>query len=183
MATLYDILEQHKKSKADKRVFGLVLQGGGMRAAYAAGAVVPLIQYEFTNAFEHVVGSSAGAINGAYFIDKHLETKDAYMYDLSNKNFVNLLRSEKKIDIDYAVDTVLKQKYPLNISNLNRAHAKLHTVLTDAKTGKLVVISDHKKFAEIYEELRATAAIPILYDKSVIVGGTYYVDGGVAARI
>lgn len=109
-----------------------------MRAVYSAAAMVPLIKYGFTDAFEHVIGSSAGAINGAYFIDNHQDTKDAFIEDLSNKNFVNLTRRDKKVDIDYCVDEVLKEKRPISVDNLNKAHAKLHTVVTDAKTGKKV---------------------------------------------
>jgi predicted patatin/cPLA2 family phospholipase len=177
MATIYDLLEDHKNNKKDKRVFGLVLQGGGMRAVYTSGAIVPLIKYGFTDAFEH------GAMNGAYFLSKYLETKDVFIDELTNKNFVNLLRRDKKVDIDFLVDNVLKPLRPVDINNLKSAHAKLHTVVTNAKTGKKAVISDHHKFTKIYEEFRATAALPMLYDKKVMLDAEYYVDGGVADLI
>ncbi len=184
MPTLGDVLKKHKHSKKDKRIFGLVLQGGGMRGAYTAGTMIPLILEGFNKGtFEHVIGSSAGAINGAYFVDDHLETMVAYTDDLSNKRFVNLLRKDKKVDIDYVVDDVLKLRHPLNAHNLDHAYSKLHTVLTDAETGKKIVISDHHKFAQIYEELRATAALPVLYDKQIRVGDRYYIDGGVSDLI
>lgn len=154
-----------------------------MRAAYSAGAIVPLIEYGFSDVFDHVVGASAGAINGAYFVDKHPETMDTYMHELTSKNFVNLLRREKKVDVDYAIDVILKQKHPINADYLSKARSKIHIVVTDAKTGKKVVISDHKKFAQIYEELRATAALPLLYDKPVLLDGKYYIDGSVADSV
>lgn len=180
MENLYDVLDGHRTHKNDKRVFGLVVQGGGMRAAYSAGAIATLIQYGFADTFEHVVGSSAGAINGAYFMGADKDTLLTYTDDLTNKNFVNLLRREKKVDIDYLVDLVMKHKRPLNLANLLKSHSKLHVVMTDAKTGKKIVLSDHHKFANIYEEFRATAALPILYDRPVLVGGQYYIDGGVS---
>jgi len=52
--------------------------------------------------------------------------------------------------------------------------------MTNAKNGRKVVVSDHHKFAQIYEEFRATAALPILYDKPVLVDGKAYIDGGVS---
>jgi predicted patatin/cPLA2 family phospholipase len=183
MPTLFDLLEQHKKHPKEKRVFGLVVQGGGMRAAYSAGAIVPLIEYGFEDTFDHVVGSSAGGINGAYFVDRHPETMDTYMNELTSKNFVNLLRREKMVDVDYAIDVILKQKHPISAANLAKAHTKIHIVVTDAKTGKKVVISDHHKFAQIYEELRATSALPLLYDRPVLLDGKYYIDGSVADSI
>lgn len=183
MPTLFDVLTSHKNNKHDKRVFGLVLQGGGMRAVYSAGAIAPLIQYGFTDAFEHVVGSSAGAINGAYFLGADATTLRTYTDDLTNKNFVNLMRRDKKVDIDYLVDLVMKHKRPVNINNLLKSRSKLHVVMTNAKNGRKVVLSDHHKFAAIYEEFRATAALPILYDKPVLIGDNYFIDGGVADLI
>lgn len=180
MTNLYDELSAHQLNKKDKRTFGLVLQGGGMRAAYSAGAIAPLVTYGFSNAFEHVIGSSAGAINGAYFIGSDAETLRTYTDDLTNKNFVNLLRRDKKVDIDYLVDLVMKHKRPVNIANLLKARTKLHVVMTDANNGKKVVLSDHHKFVDIYEEFRATAALPFLYDRPVLVGNRWYIDGGVS---
>lgn len=180
MQNLYDVLTAHRENKNDKKVFGLVLQGGGMRAVYSAGAIVPLIEYGFTGTFEHVVGSSAGAINGTYFLGQDVDTMLTYTDDLTNKNFVNLMRSDKKVDIDYLVDTVMKHKRPVSLTRLNNSTSKLHVVMTDASTGKKVVISDHNKFAEIYEEFRATAALPLLYDKPVSVAGKWFIDGGVS---
>jgi predicted patatin/cPLA2 family phospholipase len=137
MQNLYDVLDAHRKDKNDKRTFGLVLQGGGMRGAYSAAAITPLIEYGFDNTFEHVIGSSAVAINGAYFLSSDAETlRDTYADDITNKNFVNLLRRDKKVDIDYLVDLIMQHKRPVNIPNLLRSHAVLHVVLTDAKNGK-----------------------------------------------
>ena len=184
MSSLYDELINHQQNKNDKRVFGLVLPGGGMRAVYSAGAVATLLKYDLASSFDHMVGVSAGALHAAYFLAGDDETlRHAYPDDLTNKNFVNLLRRDKKVDIDYLVDTVLRHKHPLDVSKLLKAQTKMHVVMTDAKNGKKVVLSDHAQFAEIYEEFRATAALPVLYDKSVLVGGRYYIDGGVADNL
>jgi predicted patatin/cPLA2 family phospholipase len=188
MSTLFDVLKAHQENrnnhKRDRRTFGLVLQGGGMRAVYSAGAMATLVESELGNAFDHVVGASAGALNGAYYLANDLETlHHVYEDDLTNKNFVNILRKEKKVDIDYLVDMVMRHKRPINIAKLLKSSTKLHIVLTDAKNGKKVVISDHKKFAEIYEEFRGTAALPFLYDKPVLVQNRYYIDGGVADNL
>lgn len=178
--TLLNELEAHKNNKKDRRKFGLVLQGGGMRGTYSGAATLPLVEYGFSQTFDHVIGASAGAINAAYFINGYPHIQDAYAEDLSNKNFVNLLRKEKKVDVDFAVDSVMKNGRPLNLDKLRASSTKLHIVLTDARTGRKKVISDHETFIAIYEELRATSALPILYDKKVLVQGRYYVDGGVA---
>ena len=151
-----------------------------MRAAYSAGALATLVEYGFEGVFDHVVGSSAGAMNGAYFLASQADAVETYTDDISNKNFVNLTRKDKRVDIDYLVDVALLQKRPLKIDRLLKTHSRLHLVLTDAQTGKSFVISDHQKFVQIYEEMRATAALPILYDKKIVLNGKEYVDGGVS---
>lgn len=180
MLTLFDVLESHKQNKKDKRKFGLVVQGGGMRGVYSCAALSTLLEYGFSDTFEHVVGASAGAMNGAYFIGEDANAAAIYTEDATNKNFVNLLRCDKKVDVDYCVDMVLKHKHPIDLQKLRDAHAKLHVVVTNAKNGRKEVLSAHKDFLEIYEEFRATSALPILYDKKVKVGDHYYVDGSVS---
>jgi predicted acylesterase/phospholipase RssA len=46
----------------------LAIEGGAMRGVVSAGMVAALEQLGLTHAFDAVYGSSAGAINGAYFL-------------------------------------------------------------------------------------------------------------------
>ena len=146
MPTLLDELQAHRPGTG-KRVFGLILQGGGMRAAYSAGAIAPLVQYGLQNSFDHVIGSSAGGINAAYLLGADAETFHTYTDDLTNKNFINLMRKDKKVDIDFLVDEVLTHKRPVDLANLRKSPSQLHIVVTDAKTGKKTIISNHQQFA------------------------------------
>ena len=183
MPTLFDILESHKKNKRDKRKFGLVIQGGGMRGVYSCGALTTLAEYGFSDTFDHVIGASAGAMNAVYFISNYKQPTQIYSKGATNDNFVNLMRRDKRVDIDYIIDTVLKEKWPINLPALKKAHTELHVIVTNASDGRKEVISDHKDFAEIYEELRASAALPLVYDKKVKLGDKYYVDGAVADSV
>ena len=145
--------------------------------------MIPMIINDLADAFDHVIGSSAGAINGAYFVDHYANTISAYINDLTTKDFVNLMRREKKVDVDYAIDKVMKGKHPFNMEHLASSKTQLHIVVTDAKNGRKVVLSNHHLFELIYEELRASAALPLLYDRPVLVAGKYYIDGSVADAI
>ena len=183
MANLLQTLEAHKNNPNDGKTFGLVIQGGGMRAAYSCGAIVALLEYGLTDVFEHVIGSSAGAMNGAYFLSADASAANIYTDEITNKNFVNLLRKDKKVDIDYIIDVVLKHKRPLDLNKLRKSRSQLHVVVTNAKNARKEVISDHDDFVEIYEELRATAALPMLYDKTVQIKNKWYIDGGISDLI
>ncbi len=157
----------------------LVSQGGGLRGVYSMGAMAALEDAGLRNAFDVIVGSSAGAINGAYFLSglAH-EAVDIYVEQLSNRHFADPLRLHKIVDIDYLVDVAFKQKLPLNLELLTKAPTLLEVIVTNAKTGKAEIVTnrDHHDF---YEVLRATAALPSLYNRKIWLGGQQYVDGGV----
>ena len=132
MADLIDLLDEHKNHKDRKKVWGLVLQGGGMRGSYSSGALATFIEYDLQDTFDHVVGSSAGALNGSYFLSAQADALESYTKDLTNKRFVNLARKDKKVDIDYVVDIVLRHRRPLNLKKLLHTPTKLHIIVTDA---------------------------------------------------
>lgn len=178
--TLLDFLNNHRPGDGRAKV-GLVLQGGGMRAAYSAGAIKPLIHHGLAHSFDHVIGSSAGAINGTYLLSGDLETNQSYVNDLTNKKFIDFKRKQKKVDIDYLVDVVMKQHRPLNLHHIAENPAELHIIATHIPSGESVNIAD--KPDTMYEKLRATAALPYLYGNEVVVDGEKYIDGGVSNLI
>lgn len=179
MNTLLEILEKHRDGKSDDRVFGLIMQGGGMRAVYSAATISPLVDADLTNSFDHVVGSSAGALNVAYFLSADRNTYKTYTDSLTNRNFINPMRISSIVDIDYLIDTALKQERPIDINRLQDSRTQLHIVLTNAETGKREVMNSSKVSTDIYEQFRATAALPILYNQRIKIGDKHYIDGGV----
>ena len=79
-----------------------------MRGTYSMGALMALEEAGLGKAFDHVVGSSAGAINGAYLLAEQAKLAvTVYLDDISNKKFVDFWRLSKVVDIDYLVDEVL----------------------------------------------------------------------------
>lgn len=171
-----------KASREDKP--GLVVQGGGLRGVYSIGALAALEECKLTDAFSLVMGSSAGAVNGAYFLaGQAIEGIDIYVEDLSNSNFVSLRRPWKIVDIDYLVDVALKEKHPLNVAALQGSETPLYTVLTDAETAEERIVSSRDEDLDPYEVIRATAALPGLYNKRVPLAERAYIDGGIANQV
>lgn len=160
----------------------LVVQGGGLRGIYSLSALAVLEEQGLRDAFSRVIGSSAGAINGAYFLAGQAgESLSIYTEDLSNRRFVNPWRFWKIVDVDYMID-VLREKHHLDEEAMSKAPATLYTVLTDAKTAETRVVSSREPDLDVYEVFRATAALPGLYNKKIKVepGAARYVDGGVS---
>lgn len=157
----------------------LVVQAGGMRGIYSMGALAALEDAGLQGAFTVVVGTSAGAIDSAYFLaGQTQEALKLYAEQLSNRRFVNRWRLNKIVDIDYLVDVVMKQKLPLNLEALYKSATLLEVVVANAETGEEEVFTNRDHRYDFYEIMRAAAAIPGLYNKKVQLGDSRYVDGG-----
>lgn len=178
------ILNQKRLSHNGKEKIGLVVQGGGMRAVYSMGALAALEEMGFGQCFDHVAGSSAGALNGAYFITGQAGYGvETYVKYLSDRNFVNPFRFKKMMDIDYLVDHIGKQARRLDLEKLLSARTILHISLTEFSNGKTRYVTNRTPGIDLWEAFRASAAMPILYNKPVKVGDRFYVDGSLRARV
>jgi predicted patatin/cPLA2 family phospholipase len=179
--TLKEWLSQNCSSNGDKPA--LVVQGGGMRGVYSVAALSVLEDLGLTDCFSMVIGSSAGAINGAYFLAGQAnEGVDIYVETLSNSPFISMRRLGRIVDMDFLVDQALKAQHPLDVERVRTAHTPLYLVLTDADTGEGAIVSAQEDY-DLYEVFRATGALPALYNKRIRLGGRDFVDGGVASAI
>lgn len=172
-----------QNSDCKKSVTGLVLQGGGMRGIFSMACLYSLSEMGFSNAFDHIIGVSAGAINGAYFISRQTtEAVRVYLNYLTDNKFINRTRFNKIIDIDYLVDNVLRKKNEVNIDVIRDSLTKLHVCLTEKYTKKCEFISynsaEESLAVDIYSLFKATSALPILYGNDVKINDCIYVDGG-----
>jgi predicted patatin/cPLA2 family phospholipase len=162
--------------------FGLVVQGGGMRGVYSMGALAALEEAGLTQAFDIVVGSSSGAINAAYFLAGQAdEAINLYLRHLNSREFINIARLWRIVNVDFAIDTAMKRHRPLKMEALRGSPSLLEIIVVNAETGRPEVITSRDDHYELYEVLRATAALPGLYNKKVQLGGARYVDGGLSA--
>lgn len=178
------ILEQKRLGRWEGGQIGLVVQGGGMRGVYSMGVLAALEEMGFGQCFDHVAGSSAGALNGAYFITGQASYGvETYIHYLSQREFVNPLRFKKMVDIDYLVDQIGKKVRPLDINKLLSADTTLHISLTQFSNGHTRFVTNRTPGIDLWEAFRASAAMPILYNKPVKVGDGLYVDGSLRARV
>lgn len=186
--TILDNLRKRKKERESgvnsDIVTGLVVQGGGMRGGYSMAALMAMQELGLDEAFDNVFGSSAGAINGAYLLGKQAKIAvTVYVDDLSNKNFVDFFRISKIVDIDFLVDGALTKIKPLDVDKVVSSSTVLYIYLTDFLSGKSICFTNHTPKINLMEAIRATAALPILYNKPVEVLSKQYIDGGVANGI
>jgi predicted patatin/cPLA2 family phospholipase len=186
MATSFeDFLRGNRLSTgSDRRKVALVVQGGGMRGVYSMGALAELEDRSLSDAFDVVIGASAGAVNSAFLLAGQAnEGVRIYVDMLSSRKFVFPLRFWKIVDIDYFVDTVLKRLAPLNVQALHASPTLLQVILTDADTGGAAIFTNREEGYDFFEVVRATAALPSLYNKRIPLGDNWYVDGGIADSV
>src|SRR3954464_4473773 len=90
-------------ARQDAHRVALVLEGGGMRGVVSAGMVAALERLGVSAAFDLVVGSSAGALNGAPLLPgMGRRAVDAYCGPLASRSFVTpfrVLRGKPVIDV------------------------------------------------------------------------------------
>lgn len=182
--TVLEHLAHNIGGERSRRRTALVVQGGGMRGVYSMGALTALEDHGLRRSFDLIIGSSAGAINAAYFLTGQAHgAVDVYVEYLSNRHFVNPWRINKIVDIDYLVDHALRKCLPIDVTALRESASELQIVLTDADTAGARVVSNRDPDFDFYEIVRATAALPALYNRRIPLGDRYYVDGGTADSV
>jgi predicted patatin/cPLA2 family phospholipase len=160
-----------------------VVQGGGMRGTYSIAALAELERMGYTNRFTSIYGSSAGALNGAYFLaGQAAEGVRIYVDHLSNRRFISFARLPL-IDIDYLIDDVLMHQVPLNQRAVVESGTDLFVYVTQARTAGVVRFNARDRSAPLMELLRATAAMPLAFGREVPINGERYVDGGVIDQV
>ena len=182
--TVWNLLDQRRQGQTVSDSVGLVVQGGGMRGVYSMAALAALQEMGFHQCFDHLAGSSAGALNGAYFLSgqSHYGV-ETYIHYLTKKSFVNPLRLKKIVDIDWLVDYIGKKGRRLHMDKLLSSPTLLHISMTQWATGQPHYVTTRTADIDIWEAFRASAAMPILYNKPIKVGNDYFVDGSLRAPV
>jgi predicted patatin/cPLA2 family phospholipase len=170
------------RSNNDKRKVALVVEGGGMRGVLSAGALLALDILGYRPCFEAVLASSAGSANAAYFLSGQGELgMSTYFEDLNNIRFFNPLRVNKILDVDYAYDVVATLHKPLDEGAIRLAKADFFVTVTNVLTGDNELINVSRSTSRVTTILKASSALPILYNRTVQIGDASYVDGGVSS--
>jgi predicted patatin/cPLA2 family phospholipase len=161
----------------------LVLAGGGMRGAFTAGVLEELAKAQLP--WRAVVGSSAGAINGAFFVSGQVELmKRVWLEYLPTRRFISkrrMLWGRPMMDVDDLVNDVIVRDYPLDVRAVTEGKIAFHLNATDIRSGECVV--ERPTAANLHPWLRATAAIPIAYHRTVTIDGRELADGSLSAPL
>lgn len=161
---------------------GLVLEGGGLRGAYTAGALSWFIKEGIH--FDYSAGISSGAQHLSYFLsqDAHKLKQMAVVAGANELNvgLKSFFKEGQLVGYNHLQDYVVTN-VPLDFEAIRNNKTKGEIGIFDLKAGKTrwVPVSD---LDTNFEMLKAASLIPIA-GKPVIIDNKKYVDAGVEHMI
>src|SRR5574344_230888 len=183
---------------------GLILEGGGAKGAYQAGAIKALNKRGIY--FDGAAGTSIGAINAAYYVNKRCDKMYKLWLDTDSEelfgfegNVVDEITSGNfnKENIKKSFETIIKTVKNNGIETsgirkiLNKSLNENQIRRSDIDFGLVTFDISDMKPIEIYKSeipegkfidyLLASAYLP-LFKHEKIIDDKYYLDGGVYAR-
>ncbi|MDO9406827.1 patatin family protein [Patulibacter sp.] len=174
------VLARRRAGHPDPYKVALCIEGGGMRGVVSAGMVAALQELGGARLFDHVYGSSAGALNGAYFLAGQAEQGlPIYFEDLPERRFVcwrRYLRGGPLLHLDDLIDEVMTHVRPLDFEALHASRPTFHALAYDLAGQHVVAMPDPQDREGLFERLRASCRVPVFGGPPVVQGEHAWCD-------
>jgi predicted patatin/cPLA2 family phospholipase len=174
-------------ARADGHRVALVMEGGGMRGVVSCAMAAAVEELGLLDAFDLVVGTSAGALNAAALLSGTAGGCTAeYADGFTGRGFLNparLLLGRPPVDVDW---TLRFASARLDAGRHARAAAspvRLHCVATDVDTGEPHDLTDLTDAASLRAALLASSRLPWIGGAPVGFRGRRWLDGGLSEPI
>jgi predicted patatin/cPLA2 family phospholipase len=157
----------------------LVLEGGAWRGLYTEGVTDYLLENNLN--FHTVIGVSAGALSGIYYmcgqIGNAARVNLGYRKDRDYVGVRPMIRDQGITGFSFLFDEMARY-YPLDTERLCDPRRHFYTVVTNCLTGKPEYKTSHDA-DDIAFYARTSATVPYV-SRPVIIGNTPYLDGGIS---
>ena len=165
----------------------LCVEGGAMRGVVSAGMVGALEELGMTHAFDAVYGSSAGAINAAYFLAAQARVGTTIYYeDINNRRFIDLRRplvGRPIVDLSFLVDEVAVRTKPLDCAAVLASPSPFTVMATDVAAASRAALRDFGDGPSLLGAMRAGATMPVIAGPPVRWRGRDYLDASLTEPI
>lgn len=162
---------------------GLVIEGGGMRGIYAAGALDVMMEHDIK--VDGVIGVSAGATHGCCYVSgqagRSIRYYKKYVGDKHFMSFYSLFTTGEIVGKKLCYDEIPNRLDPYDYEAFVRSPVKFYATCTNVETGGSEYILC-KDFRKDMDYMRASASMPCV-SKIVEVNGLKLLDGGIADSI
>ncbi|MCE9548891.1 patatin-like phospholipase family protein [Candidatus Nomurabacteria bacterium] len=160
----------------------LILKGGTMRGAFTVGALKTVHRLLGVNHFDAIFATSVGVFEQAFFASEQIffmeNTWREYVHGNKLIKLTNFFKRKPILDLDYLVELFQSEKSMLDIQKMKNARPQLLTFVTDYETREPTLMD--LKNGPVFDIMRATSAIPMIYPKKVVLNGRRYVDSWMA---
>nr|WP_232541776.1 patatin family protein [Nocardia bovistercoris] len=175
-------------SRADGNRLVLVIEGGGSRGVYAGGMVLALEELGLSSVFDAVYGTSAGALNGAWFLSGQVAPGMRTWTDpeIIRRTIApeRVLRGRAAFNLRYLVHQVYEAVAPMDFRAVLANPTTFHPVATDIYSGRAVDLHPHiTDQRSLQTALRASAGLPLLAGPPIAFAGSRYFDGGLSESV
>ena len=162
---------------------GLVLEGGGLRGIYTAGALDCFMDEGIW--FPYCIGVSAGACNGASYLSgqrgRSYRIDIDYIRDPRYISLRNFVRTRSLFGMDFLFREVPERLDPFDYDAFFARECQLITGVTNVATGKPCYFSKEALRHDV-TVLKASSSIPV-FSPMVPYRGGLYLDGGTSDPI
>jgi predicted patatin/cPLA2 family phospholipase len=158
----------------------LVVEGGAMRGIFSAGVLDVFLEERF-RPFDLTLGVSVGASNVlSYLAGQHGRARRCFLGPMSRPEFIDpwrLLRGGHLLVLDWLWEAITRDD-PLDCAAAAASGVEYALVATCVRTGlpRYLAPTSH----DMLDALKASCALPVLYRKTVCIGGDAMVDGGIS---
>jgi predicted patatin/cPLA2 family phospholipase len=160
----------------------LVVEGGGLRGAFSAGALAELAS-DGSLRLDACYATSSGAPSAAYLLTGQAEDAVRIWQDFTSGSQLiapsRLLLGKSLMDLDRLID-VFRERVRLQVDRLP-AEIPLFVSVTNCTTAQAEYLRCSQDNA--FALLKATMALPLVYGPTISIGGVPYFDGGLVDSI
>lgn len=158
----------------------LVVEGGGLRGAYAVGALKILHENGGSEQFDTLYASSGSVFAATFFLAGQVKEMVGIWQNFVHGDqlirYRNCLAGRPVLDLEHLIHLFQSPGSFLDLPRVLRARPRLYYVLTDYETGGPVYFDARRP--DLFDLMRAAAALPCAYPRRVYVDGRRYFDGG-----
>lgn len=170
----------------DAHRLALAIEGGAMRGVISAGMTAALEQLGLGAVFDAVYGSSAGAINGAYFISGRAALcASSYYEEMTTRGFIDWSRGLRRrpiLSLDFVLEVAEGSK-PLDWSAVLSSPIEFHAIAASVRTLTPVDLTGFEDKQQLKDALRASSQVPLLAGPPVQYGDDLLLDASLFASI
>lgn len=158
----------------------LVIEGGGMKAAYANGVLTAFEQAGY-RPWDAVYGTSAGGALACWYSagqSEYAEETWKYARDrdiLSFRRWVT--RRGPLLDHDVLISRIYQREHPLDLDAVAASAHPVIVTATDIDSATVRYVDVRRQ--GVLDWIRATGRLPLTSNGPVTIDGRRYVDGGV----